>query len=160
LKSIASLFFFIGTITLVGCGSENCGCLSTGRGYFDIYYKSNSNPDLLNPQTGIYNTLEVKVDEMVKSVRGISPVPASTSPEGQYVWDNGIHDGIYFIHYNCSLIKYGNDLKMTLIQLKPGVTDTLTFTYPQSGNAYPTQVFYNRKLVWTSVDDREFTIIK
>jgi hypothetical protein len=146
-------------VNLGGC-NKNCGCLNPGYGYFDIYYKSNSNPDLLNPQTGTYYPSEVKVDEMVKQVRGISPIPAPTSPEGQYVWDYGIHDGIYFIHYNCSLIKYGNDLTMTLIQLKPGITDTLTFTYPQSGNAYPTEVFYNRKLVWTYKNNREFTIIK
>lgn len=158
---IIPYFFLFTIITAIpfGCRDNHC-CPPPDFGYFDIYYKSAANPDLLNPLAGIYNPSEVKVDEMVKHTRGISPIPAATNPEGQYVWDYGMHDGIYFIHYNCSIIKYNDDLIMTLVELKQGVTDTLTFTYFSPNNAYPRQVFYNRKLVWTCGDAREFTIVK
>lgn len=165
MRYVKTIFYIsldlIGTITPFGCNNV-CGCSGPYFGYFNIYYKSNSNSDLLNPQTGIYNPSDVKIDEIVKQSRRIARIPALTNEDTDYsyVLNNGIQEGVYFVTYYCSIIKYENDLAMTLIQLKPGVTDTLTFTYQGSGYGYPEKVFYNRKAVWPLGNGNDIVIIK
>gem|GEM_PF-6100368 len=145
----------IALIVSAGCSSKTNPEL---RGSFNFFYKSNSNPDLLNPQTGVYNPSQVKVVEVVETAGVAKQIPAP-SESGSYVYSNDVHPGIYFINYQCSIYANKANLKMALIRLS-GVTDTLTFKYSTKDVLYPDTVFYNKKPVWQLGDGNEITITK
>ncbi|GHN00893.1 hypothetical protein WSM22_23820 [Cytophagales bacterium WSM2-2] len=156
MKKITCLVLFSSTVLLT--------CTSTGSnpnlaGIFDIYLKSATNPDLLNPQTGIYNPSEIKLVEVVESSGKTKEIPVP-SESGQYVYNNGTHPGIYFIDYRCSIYVYKSTLKRTLIRFNTSIADTLTFKYSGKTPLYPDSVFYNKKLVWRTGDGTEIDVTK
>jgi len=144
----------LASVLVVDCG-RMCACGPEPRAIYYFYYKSASNPDLLKPQSGIYNPSDVKLYELINNNGTVTQNPA---PElnGQYV---SSQNGVYFINYQSSLFQYQKDLKETLIQLNQGVTDTLTYTFIAS-SSYPQQIFYNSKPVWKIGDGMEITILK
>lgn len=142
---------------VVDCGKV-CPCGPEPRAVYYFFYKSSTNSDLLQPQTGIYSIADVKLFEVVNS-NGTLAQSAAPSINGQYVFDNDSKQSGYFINYQSSIFQYQGDLKKTLIQLKQGVTDTLTYTFIAS-SSYPQQLFYNGKPVWKIGDSMEITIVK
>ncbi|MBI1768177.1 MAG: hypothetical protein HY015_10975 [Bacteroidetes bacterium] len=153
----AVTLIIISFLLLVDC-SQPCACGPEPRAYYYFFYKSSSNPDLLQPQSGIYNPADVKLYEVINNNGTITQNPAP-AVNGQYVFDNGTRQGVYFIYYQSSIFQYQKDLKKTLIQLKQGVTDTLTYTFVPS-SSYPQQIFYNSKPVWKLGDGMEILIVK
>jgi hypothetical protein len=160
MRKISLISFLLFLIIADSC-TKVCGCFSPDYGYFNIYYKSSSNPDLLNPKTGIYNPADVMIYEVVKQDGNITSMPA-ISNNGvvyKYVSNNGTHDGKYFVSYYCSIYKY-KGLEKTLIQLKTGVTDTLTFAYSIPDGIYPKQIFCNHRSIWKPGDGNDIIITK
>ena len=150
---IVFIIFFV-AVLVVDCKGP-CACGPEPRAYYYFFYKSASNPDLLQPQTGVYNPSNVRLYELINNNGAVTQNPA---PElnGQYF---GMQNGVYFINYQSSIFQYQKDLKKTLIQLSPGITDTLTYTFIGS-SSYPQQIFYNSKSVWKIGDGVEITIVK
>jgi hypothetical protein len=152
---------FIGFLTAVlamDCGTI-CGCYNPEPiATFYIFYKSASNPDLLQPQTGIYNSSDVKIYEVINNNGTLTQSPA-VSVKGQYVSDGDPRQTGYFINYQSSILQRQSDLTKTLIQLKQGLTDTLTYSLISS-SSYPQQIFYNGKPVWKIGDSMEITIVR
>jgi hypothetical protein len=151
------LIIFLLSTLLVDC-SKVCPCGPGPRVAYYFFYKSATNPDLLQPQTGIYSPSDVKVYEVMNYGGTLVQNPAP-SISGQYVFNNDSNQTGYFINYQSTVLLYQDDLQKTLIQLKPGVTDTLTYTF-KATSSYPQQVFYNSKLVWKFGDPTEITIVK
>ena len=152
MKTLFSIF--LASVLVVDCG-RMCACGPEPRAIYYFFYKSSSNPDLLQPQSGIYNPSGVKLYEVINN-NGTVTQNAAPELNGQYV---SSQNGVYFINYQSSLFQYQKDLKKTLIQLNQGVTDTLTYTFIAS-SSYPQQIFYNSKPVWKIGDRMEITIVK
>jgi hypothetical protein len=148
---------FLLAVIVVDCGKV-CPCGPDPRAVYYFFYKSSTNPDLLQPQTGIYSSADVKLLEIV-SDNGTLTQTAAPTINGQYVFTNDTRQAGYFINYQSSIFQYQSELQKTLIQLKPGVTDTLTYTFIAS-SSYPKQIFYNSKPVWKIGDAMEITIVK
>jgi hypothetical protein len=150
------IVFLLSTL-LIDC-SKVCPCGPGPRVAYYFFYKSSTNPDLLQPQTGIYNSSDVKVIEIFNYGGTIAQGAAPTA-DGHYVFSNDSNQQGYFINYQSTVLQYQDDLQKTLIQLKPGVTDTLTYAFIAS-SSYPQQLFYNGKPVWKKGDPIEITIVK
>jgi hypothetical protein len=149
---------FIASILVMGC-IKPCGCKPPPTTHFYFFYKSSSNPDLLNPQTGIYNPSNVKVAEVIE-INGKVNQTEVTGIGGLYPSVNVSSKNTYFIDYWSSAPQNKNNLKMTLIQLNSSDTDTLTYEFNDPAINSPTQVFYNKKPIWKKNDPFEITILK
>jgi hypothetical protein len=157
IKATTALIVFLTAVLVTDCGNI-CGCGPEPRLAFFIFYKSATNPDLLQPQTGIYSSTDVKVFEVINN-SGVSVQTPAPSSNGQFIYDNDARQAGYFINYQSSVIQNQSNLAKTLIQLKQGVTDTLTYTFIPS-SSYPQQIFYNGKPVWKIGDNMEITVVK
>ena len=155
MKSV--LFIFLLALLVVDC-DKVCPCGTDPRAVYYFFYKSSTNPDLLQPQTGIYSASDVKIYEVINA-NGAVTQNAAPALNGNYVFDNDSKQTGYFVNYQSSIFQYQADLKKTLIQLKQGVTDTLTYTFIAS-SSYPQQLFYNGKPIWKIGDSMEITIEK
>jgi len=148
---------FLTSVLVVDC-RPICGCGPPPQAIFFIYYKSATNPDLLQPQTGLYSSSDIKIIEDINKNGTIVETPAPKI-EGQYVRGDAAQPSRYYLHYVSSAIQNQENLKRTLIQLSAGVTDTLTYTF-SSNNSYPLRVFYNSKSIWQTGDSYEITVVK
>jgi hypothetical protein len=152
-----ALTVFLTSLLVVDC-TQICSCGPPPKAIYFLFYKSATNPDLLQPQSGIYKSSDIKLFEVVNS-NGSTTQNTVTPINGQYVFNDDTQHAGYFINYQSSVIQYQSDLKKTLIQLSSGVTDTLNFTFVPS-SSYPQQIFYNSKPVWKTGDGLEITITK
>lgn len=142
---------------MVDCG-RICGCGPPPQIIYSIYYKSTSNPDLLQPKTGIYNSSNIKIIEDIDKNGTIVEIPAPKI-DGQYVQSGVAPSTRYYLLYISSALQNQKDLRRTLIQLSDKVTDTLTYTF-SPGNSFPQETFYNGHSVWKLGDMPEITITK
>src|SRR5712675_1068707 len=142
MKKIATAISLITLIFGGSCRDNECKLciLPHSNPSFVILLKSDSIPDLLNPRTGIYDPSKVMIYEDInrngKVVRTLA----------NYSYDSSYQLGyVYRLIYNCSLSSQ-NNVQRSLIQLKAGIVDTLT--YESAPSYYPVNAYYNGKLVW------------
>src|SRR5579872_5224899 len=139
MKKIATGIALTTLIFGVSCDNECKLCISPHAApTFVINYKTDSIPDLLNPKTGIYDPSKVMVYEEINTNGKVVQRLASYSVKSDY-------RHFYFLYYNCSL-NSEITVQKTLIQLKSGVVDTLT--YRSTPPYYPVEAYYNWKPVW------------
>jgi len=120
-----------------------------------IYYKTRSGADLLDPQSsGYFNRDGIKVFDVFINSSGVEMnTPSSFNTYGSsacagYVCEP-YNKGLYSIQF---VVRPQNELRKELIQLNSSITDTLVYQIisatPQVGYAV-NKIFYKDQLVWS-----------
>lgn len=114
------------------------------------FYKTGAGVDLLDSSNGgsfkkgdIKIISKVEIDGTVRDVNYYEEEPLGIFLDGQ--------SGSYYIELVLPT-NYAKTPVMTLVTLRPSLTDTVTYTYNLQNRYVPNQIFYNRDLVWDIVN--------
>ncbi|MFM9837817.1 MAG: hypothetical protein ACKVOQ_06095 [Cyclobacteriaceae bacterium] len=144
----------IATVFLSSCVPQ-CGCGNPPPHeywYIHTYYKTNKGASLLNSNTPDYfkpSEISVKTIVLVNEIE--TEEYYGNDKNGVRVQENGDQQGNTLL-LNLP-VKYGNRKPiMTLIRLRPNLTDTVTYSFNnrliELDREIPDLIYYNQKLIW------------